>query len=65
VSKRLINLSRAAEQYDTSVKTIRRRIADGTITGYRMPNSRHVKVDADEVDKAFRPIPSAAGRGAA
>ena len=36
MSKHLINLSRAAEQYDISVKTLRRRIADGSLPAYRV-----------------------------
>ncbi len=42
-----IPLSLAAEQFHVSVKTLRRRIADGTITGYRL--GRLIRVDAEEV----------------
>ncbi|WP_035756846.1 excisionase family DNA-binding protein [Granulicoccus phenolivorans] len=50
----------AAERWDVSVDTIRRLIASGKITGYRL-NRRVIRVDLDEVDAAFRPIPAVAG----
>ena len=43
----LVSLNAAAERFDVSVKTLRRRIADGTITGYRL--GRLVRVDLDDV----------------
>lgn len=41
-------------------RTIRRRIADGTITAYRF-GPRILRVDLDEVEAALRPIPTASG----
>lgn len=41
-----------------SQKTIRRRIADGTLTGYRM-GPRLIRVDLNELDALLRPIPTA------
>lgn len=49
----------AAQRWDVSIFTIRRMIADGHITGYRLPGGRHIRVDLAEVDAAFRPIPTA------
>ncbi|MCF4122079.1 helix-turn-helix domain-containing protein [Antribacter sp. KLBMP9083] len=43
----LVSLSEAAEAFGVSVKTIRRRIADGTIAGYRV--GRLIRVDLEEV----------------
>ena len=37
--------------------TIRRLIAAGKITGYRL-NGRIIRVDVAEVDAAFKPIPT-------
>jgi excisionase family DNA binding protein len=55
---RLVPLSDAAEQYHVSVKTLRRRIADGTITGYRV--GRLIRVDLDELaQRLVVTIPSA------
>lgn len=50
-------LAQAAARYGVHPKTIRRRVADGTITAYRI-GPRLVRVDPDEVDAAFAPIPA-------
>lgn len=44
---RLVPLTDAAEHFHVSVKTLRRRIADGTITGYRL--GRLIRVDLEEL----------------
>lgn len=54
-TKRFIRQEAAAERWDVSVDTIRRLIASGKITGYRL-NGRIIRVDLDEVDRQFRPI---------
>jgi excisionase family DNA binding protein len=57
--KRLASIDDAAEYGDVSTKTIRRRIADGTITGYRL-GPRLLRVDLNEVDeKLLQCIPTA------
>ncbi len=43
----LVALTVAAEELGVSVKTLRRRISDGTIHGYRV--GRLIRVDLDEV----------------
>ena len=59
----LVPLSVAAETFCVSVKTIRRRIADGTVTGYRI--GRLIRVDLDEMHKTFAvPVLNARGRAA-
>ena len=55
---RLISLECAAARLDISPKTLRRRIADGTIPAYRV--GRLVKVNPDDLGRAMRCIPSAA-----
>ena len=55
--RRLARIPDAAEYADVSTKTIRRRIADGTLTGYRF-GGRLIRVDLDELDGALRPIPT-------
>lgn len=47
---RLVSVGAASARYDVTTKTIRRRIADGTITGYRV-GVRLVKVDLNECDQ--------------
>ena len=60
----LVPLPVAAEVFCVSVKTIRRRIADGTVTGYRI--GRLIRVNLDEMRETFAvPVPHARGRAAA
>lgn len=47
----LVPLQDAAAHLHVSVKTIRRRIADGTLAGYRV--GRAVRVYLDELDRAL------------
>jgi len=62
--RRLVPLVPASEYSRLSVKTLRRRITDGTITGYRA-GPKLIMVDLDEIDGALiRPIPSAGNGGA-
>jgi excisionase family DNA binding protein len=60
--KRLVRLSVAAEYADVHVDTIRRRIADGRLTGYRM-GVKLLRVDLNEVDALFHEIPTTSGDG--
>lgn len=53
-----VTLSQAADLMSVSVKTVRRRIADGTLPAYRC-GSRVIRVRMEDLDKAFRRIPSA------
>jgi excisionase family DNA binding protein len=48
----------AAKRWCVHPDTIRRLISEGKITGYRL-NGRVIRVDLDEVDACFKPIPSA------
>ncbi|RHW24113.1 DNA-binding protein [Nocardioides immobilis] len=41
-----------------SVKTLRRRIADGTIPAYRC-GRRVIRIRVEDLERAFLPIPSA------
>jgi excisionase family DNA binding protein len=57
--RQLETLEQAAQRLGVSPKTIRRRIADGTLTGYRT-GPRLIRVDPAEVDAALlRPVPNA------
>jgi len=62
--RRFIRQEVAAERWDVSVDTIRRLIASGKITGYRL-NGRIIRVDMAEVDAAFRTIPTVGNLGGA
>ncbi len=48
-ARRLALIAEAGYYAGTSARTIRRRIADGTLTGYRF-GPRMIRVDMDELD---------------
>jgi excisionase family DNA binding protein len=56
--RRYGSIAEAADLVGTSTRTVRRRIADGSLTGYRM-GPRLIRVDLAELDAMFRPIPTA------
>lgn len=62
--RRLVSLDDAAAYAACSTKTLRRRISDGSLTGYRL-GPRLLRIDLDELDKMLRPVPSARVRGGA
>lgn len=63
-TRRLVGLTEAAAYAGASTKTIRRRISDGTITGYRM-GAKSIRVDLNEIDdRLLRPIPTTGGDAA-
>ena len=45
----LVSLAVAAERYGVSTKTLRRRISDGTVHGYRV--GRLIRVDLDDLNE--------------
>jgi len=53
-----LTLAEAAQLMSVSVKTLRRRIADGTIPAYRC-GRRVIRIRVDDLERAFLPIPSA------
>ena len=58
-TRRLATLNSAAEYAHCHKRTIRRRIADGSLTGFRQ-GPRLILVDLNEVDDALLvPIPTA------
>ncbi|PTU56973.1 hypothetical protein DBB34_06585 [Sphaerisporangium cinnabarinum] len=60
--ERLASTAVAGERYDVHARTIRRWIAEGRLTGYRV-GPKLLKVDLDELDHILcAPIPTA-GRG--
>jgi excisionase family DNA binding protein len=51
------SIKEAAERFKVSRDTIRRRIASGQLAAYRL-GPKIVRVDLDEVEALFRPIPT-------
>lgn len=56
--RRLASISTAAEHLDVTPRTVRRYLAAGLLTGFRV-GPRLVRVDLNEVDAMLRPIPTA------
>lgn len=54
-ARRLASVPAAAAYVPCSPKTLRRRIADGTVPAYRF--GRLLRVDLNELDAALRKIP--------
>lgn len=48
-ARSLVSLAVAAERFGISIKTLRRRISDGTVRGYRV--GRLIRVDLDELSE--------------
>lgn len=57
-ARRFGSVAAAADYADVSERTIRRYIADGRLTGYRI-GPRLIKIDLDDLDKIMRTIPAA------
>jgi len=55
-----IGLAEAAAYTDLSTKTLRRRIADGSLPAYR--TGRLIKIRREDLDGLFRQIPNGATR---
>lgn len=55
-ARRFVSIAEAAVYSASSPRTIRRRIADGTLIAYRM-GPRLVRVDLDDVDRLLTVIP--------
>jgi excisionase family DNA binding protein len=57
-AKRSMDLARAAAYLDVSVKTLRRRIADGTLRAYRV-GPRAIRVTLEDLEALKTPIGAA------
>jgi excisionase family DNA binding protein len=60
--RKLVSIPHAAEYAAVSNDTIRRRIASGHLTGYRL-GTRIIRVDLDEVDGLLKTIPTTRPNG--
>ena len=65
MSRELVSTLAAAKRYGISEKSIRRYIAQGLITGYRVGQRRLIRVDLVECDaRLLTPIPTVPGGAA-
>lgn len=55
--RRIASINAAAEYAGVSTKTIRRYVAAGRLTGYRI-GPRLIKINLAEVDALLRPVPT-------
>ena len=51
-------ISEAAARLGVSTKTLRRRIADGSLMAYRVGSTSLIRLDPDEVEGLLRQIPT-------
>lgn len=58
----LLSVDQAADALGCTSRTIRRYISDGRLTGYRV-GPRLIRIDAAELDRLLRPIPTAGRSG--
>ena len=58
-----LTIADVAIRWQCNPKTVRRRIAEGQLTAYRI-GPKLIRLDEAEVDALMRPIPSAAGSAA-
>lgn len=58
-TQQLITIAEAAETWHVHPRTVRRRIAEGALTAYRV-GPHLIRIDADELAAMLRPIPTAA-----
>ncbi len=64
IARRYLTLAEAAEWYGVSERTLRRRIADGSLPAYRV-GPRSIRVKAVDVEALAEPIPAGGGDHAA
>ncbi|MGW4578007.1 helix-turn-helix domain-containing protein [Rhodococcus aetherivorans] len=53
---RYLTLAEAGEILGCHERTVRRRIADGELKGYRLGKSQHLRVREDELDALMLPV---------
>jgi excisionase family DNA binding protein len=63
MSARYVSLATAAEYLEMTEAGVRKFIAEGRLTGYRV-GKRSIRVDLHEVDALLVPIPAANAGGA-
>ncbi len=61
LSRHLVDLASAGKYADVHPRTLRRYIASGRLTGYRV-GPRLLRIDLCELDAMLRPVPTAGGR---
>jgi excisionase family DNA binding protein len=58
--RKYVTTQQAAEYLGVTARTIRSKISEGVITGYRLPgpDARAIRVDMNEIDRLMQAIPA-------
>lgn len=64
-TRRWLSQAEAAEYLGVTDRTVRNYIRSGALKGRRLPGSRLIRIDRDEIDSALSVVPSASLGGAA
>lgn len=59
MSRRFATQQQAARYLGCTDRTIRNKIAEGVLTGYRVPGSRAIRVDLNQIDQLMTAMPAA------
>jgi excisionase family DNA binding protein len=59
--RRWLSQQEAADYLGVTDRTIRNYIRSGALKGRRLPGSRLIRLDRDDLDAALRPVPAAGG----
>jgi excisionase family DNA binding protein len=59
---RLVTQQQAAAYLGVHVRTVRNKISEGILTGYRLPGLRAVRLDLDEIQSKMQAMPTALKR---
>jgi excisionase family DNA binding protein len=54
-----VSQQQAAARIGVTPRTIRNKISEGILTGYRIPGSRAIRVDLDEIERLMQVMPAA------
>lgn len=58
-TRQYATIETAAEMLACSTDTVRRMISRGEISGFKLPSTRLLRVDLDEINAMMVPIPTA------
>lgn len=58
IRQQYLSLEEAATYLGMSIRTVRRRIADGSIPASRVRNSTTIRVRVEDLDNLLQPIPT-------
>ena len=60
--RKYVTHQQAADRFCVNERTIRNWISKGLITGYKLPGSRAIRVDLNEIETMLRVVPTTVAR---